>query len=629
MKIKALKINSFGNIENKELKLDENTNIIYGKNEAGKSTLLKYITCMLYGISKNKRGKDISDYDKYKPWNREEFSGKLSYTLDNGQAFEIFRDFHKKNPKLYNESLEEISNLYHIDKTKGNEFFVEQTKVDEELFLSTVASMQQEVKLDKATQNTLIQKLTNLISSGDDNISYKKVIDKLNKQLIEEVGTDRSQGRPINIVEEKINQLKKGKQQLELFSDKKYDIEKNIQEKEEEIQEKKIIISILNNLQKIEEEQKLKNEKIKIQKLEVEELSIKKKELQEQIEEIKNKKESKKQEKSNKTIMGIALVFILIIISILVFLFLNKIIGGAIGGVSIISLLLWLLQIQKQKRTTRIQKEEQKIKIKSIQSQIELLEENIKEKENNIENIIQKEKKEKKEKIEIIKQEFKTKIGKEDLDYILQKNNVGYEAIEKEEEYHQDILELHKLELDKANIIPKLDQLAQMEEKLYQLQEERKELNERAFIINKTKELLENAYYKMKNSVTPKFTKQLSKNIGIIAKGKYKNVRFNDENGLVVELENGDYIPADRLSIGTIDQLYLSLRLAVLDELTEETLPIILDEAFAYYDTERLENILKYMNEDLGDRQIIILTCTNREEAILNKLEIPHQYIQI
>ena len=133
----------------------------------------------------------------------------------------------------------------------------------------------------------------------------------------------------------------------------------------------------------------------------------------------------------------------------------------------------------------------------------------------------------------------------------------------------------------------------------------------------------------MKNSVTPKFTKQLSKNIGIIAKGKYKNVRFNDENGLVVELENGDYIPADRLSIGTIDQLYLSLRLAVLDELTEETLPIILDEAFAYYDTERLENILKYMNEDLGDRQIIILTCTNREEAILNKLEIPHQYIQI
>lgn len=327
--------------------------------------------------------------------------------------------------------------------------------------------------------------------------------------------------------------------------------------------------------------------------------------------------------------MCIALVFILIIISILVFLFLNKIIGGAIGGVSIISLLLWLLQIQKQKRTTRIQKEEQKIKIKSIQSQIELLEENIKEKENNIENIIQKEKKEKKEKIEIIKQEFKTKIGKEDLDYILQKNNVGYEAIEKEEEYHQDILELHKLELDKANIIPKLDQLAQMEEKLYQLQEERKELNERAFIINKTKELLENAYYKMKNSVTPKFTKQLSKNIGIIAKGKYKNVRFNDENGLVVELENGDYIPADRLSIGTIDQLYLSLRLAVLDELTEETLPIILDEAFAYYDTERLENILKYMNEDLGDRQIIILTCTNREEAILNKLEIPHQYIQI
>ena len=43
MKIHKLKINAFGNIENKEIELSEGINVVYGKNEAGKSTLLKFI----------------------------------------------------------------------------------------------------------------------------------------------------------------------------------------------------------------------------------------------------------------------------------------------------------------------------------------------------------------------------------------------------------------------------------------------------------------------------------------------------------------------------------------------------------------------------------------------------------
>ncbi len=42
------------------------------------------------------------------------------------------------------------------------------------------------------------------------------------------------------------------------------------------------------------------------------------------------------------------------------------------------------------------------------------------------------------------------------------------------------------------------------------------------------------------------------------------------KKGLVVELETGEYISANRLSIGTIDELYLSLRLSMLDEISSE-----------------------------------------------------------
>ena len=66
--------------------------------------------------------------------------------------------------------MEDISKEFSIDKTKGNEFFYEQTKVDEDLFLSTLVVNQQEVKLHKQEQNVLIQKIANLVGTGEDNV---------------------------------------------------------------------------------------------------------------------------------------------------------------------------------------------------------------------------------------------------------------------------------------------------------------------------------------------------------------------------------------------------------------------------------------------------------------------------
>ena len=53
--------------------------------------------------------------------------------------------------------------------------------------------------------------------------------------------------------------------------------------------------------------------------------------------------------------------------------------------------------------------------------------------------------------------------------------------------------------------------------------------------MNMAKEILLKAYEKMKNTVTPRFTENLSKNINNITDGKYTNVVLQDDNGLVVE----------------------------------------------------------------------------------------------
>jgi len=133
----------------------------------------------------------------------------------------------------------------------------------------------------------------------------------------------------------------------------------------------------------------------------------------------------------------------------------------------------------------------------------------------------------------------------------------------------------------------------------------------------------------MQNSVSPKLTEQLSQNISEITNGKYNKVKFNDEQGMIVEIENGNYISAERLSAGTIDQLYLSLRLAILDSMAEEKIPIILDEAFSHFDDIRLKNILKYIWDKFNDRQLIIFTCNEREISALNNLEINYNLIKL
>ena len=147
--------------------------------------------------------------------------------------------------------------------------------------------------------------------------------------------------------------------------------------------------------------------------------------------------------------------------------------------------------------------------------------------------------------------------------------------------------------------------------------------------MNLAKEILMQCYEEMKNTITPKFTQNLSENIAEITNHKYTKMQFNDIDGLVVELENGNYIPASKLSIGTMDQLYLSLRLSMVEELSEEKMPIILDEVFAYFDQERLENILNYINKKFNNNQIIIFSCTNREKEIFDKFNIKYNYIEI
>lgn len=197
------------------------------------------------------------------------------------------------------------------------------------------------------------------------------------------------------------------------------------------------------------------------------------------------------------------------------------------------------------------------------------------------------------------------------------------------EKINENKIYLNTINIKERNIKLELEKKLNIEQELQNLNNKKNELEEKNELFTITKNILEIAYEKMKKTVTPKFTSKLSETICKISNEKYKKISINDESGIMVELENGEYIPAYRLSTGTIDQLYLSLRLSMASELSKETMPIILDETFAYFDDIRLENILKYIIEQYSNNQIIILTCSKREKELLEKNNIEYTYITL
>ena len=646
MKINKIKINSYGKIKNKEIKLNNNLNIIYGKNESGKSTILNFIFNILYGTQKNKNGKEISDYEKYKPWDSDEFSGKITYELNNKNKYEIYREFNKKNPNIFNEQGEEISNKFNINKKNGNEFFVEQTNIDSKMFLVTSISLQQEVKFGKDIKSMLLQKISNMLGTGQDNISYKETMERLNKIQLEKIGTERTKGRPINVLKEKYEENQEKINQLKIEQNLKEENQKKINELKKEINENKNKINLFLDIKNIFNKNEINNEKIKIKEKIIQENNNNKNIINKNIDfennnynKIKNNKliENKKQFK-NKTIKKYNIIFLLLILINLIWIFLIK--NNSIKYLIIftipIYLIIYYLKINKiNKKIKELEKqnnnniENNENEINKLKNQLNLL--------NNNSEIMQKEIEQEKNKniylLNIEKQKLFNKYS--DIFYIEEINEIFNENnIEKKINILQTIIEnsnneLTKLKIKQEEFEEQLGEVIRLEEEQEILGKQLDELKENNDAIELVKETIGIAYEKLKENINPEFNKKLSENISKITNGKYNNILFNDEQGLIVELPNGNYVSADRLSIGTIDQIYLSLRLAIIEEISNEKLPIILDEAFAYFDDIRLENIILFLSKEFKDRQIIIFTCTTREVKVLQNNNIEFNFIEL
>ena len=108
-----------------------------------------------------------------------------------------------------------------------------------------------------------------------------------------------------------------------------------------------------------------------------------------------------------------------------------------------------------------------------------------------------------------------------------------------------------------------------------------------------------------------------------ITGGKYEEVLMDRKFRMAVNTEDR-IVSLERLSRGTLEQIYFALRMAAGELLcSEEIFPVILDDVFGMYDEDRLAGVLRWLYKE--NRQIIISTCSRREMEILDREGIPCQ----
>ena len=605
MQINKININNYGNLSNKEINLDNKINIIYGKNEAGKSTLLNFIESMFFGANKNKGKKIIPDFDRYNPWNNGEYSGTIDYQLENGEEFHIYRDFKKKNPQILNKLGKDISQEFNIDKKNGNQFFTEQTGMDRSLIDSTIITEQNQVELDEGTQNQLLQKIANLSESGEEELSYKKIMDKLNKILLNEVGTERSQLKPLNITISKIDDYQNKIQDIKQYENERFEITQEIADIQEEINKESENRNIYDEVKKIIDNDKIEQEKIDEKYKTVKENKAKMEQYKEELDKTENEKNAER--KKHIKIRILANVILSIIAISLVFLP-RKIILVAIPILIVLFIIINMKHSKNENNTSEL-----KNKLEFLQNTT-----------NSVENEIKTMQDELYKKDEAEKNRIITKCNNEDISSLFS-SKIDEVISENTRSVEQNEIKKHKLEIDKQEIEKKFEKLAEYEENLEIEKRRLEELEHKQKIIKETMEILNKSYEDMKENVAPKFNKNLSKNIEVFSNEKYKEITITDK--IFVKLDNGENVPIEKLSTGTIEQIYLAFRLSVIEEISKEKMPIVLDEAFAYYDDERLLQTLKFL--DIINNQIIILTCTKREKSLLDKAQIRYNLIEL
>lgn len=230
MRIKLLDIKGFGRFTNTRIEPHEGVNVIYGRNEAGKTTLMAFIKAMLYGL-KGGRKRD----NRYQPWQGEVYAGMMEYALSDGQTFRIGRNFQKNTVQVLDGSANNITSQFPLDREQGPRFAETHLGIPGSLFEKTAFIGQMQSAVQEEGKKLVLERISNLSAWGGEELSLSKALAALEAARMAHVGTERSSTRPLDRVTHRIAQLEKQKAETVEQMDKCLDAWRLLRENQERL----------------------------------------------------------------------------------------------------------------------------------------------------------------------------------------------------------------------------------------------------------------------------------------------------------------------------------------------------------------------------------------------------------
>lgn len=691
-----LKLNYFGKFQNKEIELKPGINLIYGENEAGKSTIHTFIRGMLFGIERLRgRGSASKEdsYTRYLPW---DYPGAYSGSMDiriGDKEYRLQRSFHA-NDKSF--AILDLSTGREVKLKEGliselipgltegaykNTISIEQLKAqtdaelaaqvrnyitnlsiakNKEVNVAKAVSMltEQRKQLEASQNTTALKELQSVINEG---MVREERIDKLTihlREMFREEQILKEQGE--TALSSSDNEAASRMEQLPAILEKYNSYQELIrQEGTLEAQSRELEAKI-----SVWDKQQQANATLKENMTEVSMLQEKLLELEKQETKLQEDRENCKREGKRNLLISLVPSWVIALFIIVIMWLINPagmVFSSAfflagIVGYAILSRNNRKKQralsdseviLKKQKDTVQVRFDD--ILRKSGVSKIEGL--FIKQEEALRNTYALEHTKEQRRELErrksgieesldvmyetimkymqyFVREEELTPASMHKLqeEIIKRKQDSLGKHSEINRQYENCKLGIEKLKWEIATLEGNEEELLKNREKYRELEQRQMENMVELNAVNLALSTINELSVDIHDNFGQKFNKAVSEIISGVTGNRYTDLKVDEKLAVKVGW-NKDYILLERLSAGTIDQVYFALRMAVADLLLgKDEVPLLLDDSFALYDETRVKAVLTELAQR---KQVVLFTCHKREQLLLKEMGLQHHFIDL
>ncbi len=693
MKIKKLRINGYGKFTDKEITLEDGLNLIFGKNEAGKSTVQSFIKAMLFDFPrKNIDGEGrLPASKKYKPWSGSDFGGILEIETDDGRLLKIDRDFARKNASVFDNNLQDITSEFPYTKRNGLAVGEALLNMDRECFENTSFIKQGGTIVLQDDRKNLFDKLMNISQTGNENTSAASAKSALSTAATA-LGNNRTKNRPYNLavaeyerLSQQLENANKKRSEMKVYSSRQEVLEREIRTLKAELdkyessvkttgfkKERDLLLqlkgkydSFSNDIQTLSNEIFTTGQQIELKKLPA---SITEAEILDNIRKTASAMEKHKSidngdpeekliklEKSKqRKRIWLALGYVGVTVTALLAILFHPAIFSL---TAVATALLIYLHIKRPHYSSDELHEQLKI-IKECTQDLILINAFIesaecqkvltfKDAENTLNELFEKKKQSTLLESRLIRQkERKADLEKFRGDVLGQYSDISQIEnllkdialkIEKSGNYEltgSTLITLNpKIELEEkqrelsgvkavlSEYMQSDEELAQLEESLAFYKEKLESIQTEIQALEIASEIITQAAENMQKDIIPRLNEKTGVILNQITNGLHSTLATSLDNDVNTEYQNSVHSLWE-FSDGTIDQMYFALRVAASEVFSEkESVPIIIDEAFAYYDEARIKSTFDFLSEIAKSKQIVVFTCKEKEIDLVSEYD--------